>query len=587
MPNSTKRNNDPSILHPAIRESVLEIQEILASENIPLRIFEGFRTPELQREYTKRKPPITWVGPWGSIHQYGMAVDFVAFEKGNWSWDTSQGREKWWLRMHALAAERNMRPIRDKNGNLKELAHIQLVGVSAKGMRNGDYPEGGDHVWAEYLSDLIDNWSGSETPPPKPPNVPERPPIPEDLRDEIEHDGGTADALMGSVSAQTDTRFQRLHAFVKRAEGGFANHPEDPGGPTNLGITQDTLAAWRGHPVTIDDVQALTQREADEIYHTNYYLECRCPEMPEQMAMVVYNAAVMSGPSKAVRFLQEAFNGLGMTVRDGSNPEDEPGPLVVDGVLGRNTLAAANRTDSAALSSAYLDVYMQYLRTLPKFSTFGSGWSNRIAKLREFLSHLGHHEGIDPVKDVTVIKKTKGLDLDLDLDRDDLLRLLLAVATGGKSALGTAAVKTLLKNKAKDKLKETLLETSDSDILDALIEDKLATDPPEQAVTKPAFQDDLPPVNAAFGETIGRVLNGRKTVIGVLGLLATVILPELGILNEETTEWLVGTLDQAANAAQDGNATQDGNTTTLLTLFSIFTGWGFLGKVEKAIHRNT
>ena len=594
MPNSTKRNNDVSKLHPAIRQSVIDIQKKLNDEGIPLRVYEAFRTPELQREYTKRTPPITWVGPWGSIHQFGMAVDFVAFENGNWSWDTSKGREKWWLRMHELAAEKNMRPIRDKNGNLKELAHVQLKGVSAKEMRKGNYPDGGDHVWAEFLSEMIDNWSGSPAAPPKPPNLPERPPIPEDQRDEIEHDGGmAASALPGVLTAETDDRFRRFHVFIKEAEGGFANHRDDPGGPTNLGITKETLEAWRGHSVTTEDVKNLTQREADDIFRTNYYLECRCPELPDQVAMVVYNAAVMSGPAKAIRFLQETFNGLGMTVRNGADADSDPKPLVVDGKIGRNTLAAANRTDSAALSSAYLDTYLDYLRGLSHFKTFGRGWSNRIAKLREFVAHLGHHDGIDPERDMQVVKKTTPLDLGLDLDRDDLLRLLLAGATGGKSALAGVAIKELVESQAKEKLKDKLLDATDNDILKAIVADKLADDPPVPASVPLPVSKELTPVNAALGEGLGRLLNGRKTVIGILGLVATVILPKLGILEPDAQAWLTGTVGQiqdAAGGVSDRVAEVQaaaGNQATLLTLFSIFTGWGFLGKIEKAILRNT
>ncbi len=570
MPNSTKRNNDVSKLHPAIRQKVIDIQAILEKEKIPLKVYEAFRTPELQFEYTKRHPPITWVGPWGSIHQYGLAVDFVAFENGNWHWETSQGREKWWLRMHDLARERGMRPLRDKNGNLKELAHVQLDGISSSDLKRGEYPEGGDHIWAEYLSDMIDNWSGSPPAPPKPKNLPQRPPIPEDQRDEIRTSNAT-EQLPGVLSAETDKRFRRLHAFIKEAEGGFANHADDPGGPTNLGITIETLKGWRGTDVTIDDVKALTQEEADEIFRTNYYMGCRCAEMPIQVAMVVYNSAVMSGPEKAVRFLQEAFNRMGMTIRDGANPAAEPVPLKVDGDMGPNTLAAANQTDSAALSSAYLDVYSDYLRGLSNFSTFGRGWTNRIGKLREFVTNLPHEEGKRPEKVMQVENKPFGLDLDLDLDIDraDLLKLVLAGATGGTSALGKVALTELLKKSAKGKIKDKLIDASGSAILDAIIENKLGDTTAVVTDNGKDAKKPLTPVNSALGETLGKALDGKKSVIGIVGLIAAAVVPELGLTapgSPGLTELL------------DGD-----NQTIIFTLLTIFTGWGFLGKIDKAI----
>ena len=566
MSNSTKRNNDVSKLHPAIRQKVIEIQETLQKEKIPLKVYEAFRTPELQVEYAKRKPPITWVGPWGSIHQYGLAVDFVAFENGNWSWDTKGGREKWWLRMHELAKERGMRPLRDKNGNLKELAHIQLDGVSSADLAKGKYPEGGDHVWAEYLCDMIDNWQGSPPAPPRPKNLPERPPIPEELRDEIEI-ASAPEALPGVLTAQTDERFRRLHAFIKEAEGGFANHPDDPGGPTNLGITIETLKNWRGTDVTTEDVKNLTQAEADEIFRTNYYMECRCAEMPIQVAMVVYNCAVMSGPQRAIRILQEAFNRMGMTIRDGADPDSAPGPLKVDGIIGPNTLAAANQTDSAALSSAYLDIYTEYLRGLSNFSTFGRGWTNRIGKLREFVTNLPHEEGKRPEKVMKV--DNKPFDLDLDIDRGQLISILLAGATGGKSALAKLAVKELLQKAAKDKVKDKLLDASDSTLLDAIIEGKLGDKTEEVVVTEKDGKKPLTPVNAALGESVGKALDGKKSVIGIVGLIAAAIVPELGLTapgSPQLTELL------------DGD-----NQTIIFTLLTIFTGWGFLGKIDKAI----
>ena len=57
---------------------------------------------------------------------------------------------------------------------------------------------------------------------------------------------------------------------ILQEEGGFINNPLDSGGPTNWGITQQTLSDWLGHAATIDDVKNLTKDQAVEIYTTKY-----------------------------------------------------------------------------------------------------------------------------------------------------------------------------------------------------------------------------------------------------------------------------------------------------------------------------
>ena len=80
------RLSDVSKLHPAIRQSVKAIRKKLHDENIPFEVFEAFRTPTRQQYLyaqgrTRPGAKVTWAGPWCSIHQYGLAVDFVVKKK--------------------------------------------------------------------------------------------------------------------------------------------------------------------------------------------------------------------------------------------------------------------------------------------------------------------------------------------------------------------------------------------------------------------------------------------------------------------------------------------------------------------------
>ncbi len=556
MTQSIAPNRDLSLLHPVVREKVQAILAQMKKEGIPFEVFEAYRTPQRQAHlYAKGRPnngpKVTWAKPWTSIHQYGMAVDFVLKINGNWSWDDRGDRAKFWTRMHEISKEQGMTPLFNSKGQLIEKPHVQLVGIQSSNLKNGIYPEGGDAEWADNLSAMIDGWSGLPSAPPKP-KVAVRPGLDEDLIADLEDEG--EEVLLGSAGvdslagSEADARFKKLHTFIKRAEGGFVDHPDDDGGVTNFGITHKTLSDWRGTPVTAEDVKNLTQAEADEILRTNYYARCRCGEMPERMAMVVYNSAVMSGPKKAITLLQEAFNELGMTA-DGE-------PLEVDGILGRFTMTAVRETDASVLSETYADLYEAYLQGRHNFDTFGRGWMNRMAKLREFLTTLPLGAGKRP-KTIMKIAERR-----FDIDLDDVLRIAMAGATGGKSAVAGAILREVLKKKRED-----ASDSAGSAFIAAVLENKL-DDLEKKTGSKPG-NEELTPVNAALGQGLGKLLDGRKSVIGIVGLIAASIIPQLGLTAPDAPQ---------LTALMDGD-----NQTIIFTLLTIFTGWGFLGKIDKAI----
>jgi lysozyme family protein len=97
--------------------------------------------------------------------------------------------------------------------------------------------------------------------------------------------------------------------LVLRAEGGFVNDPADGGGPTNHGITQATLAAWRKRPVTVDEVRALTLAEALAIYRANYWAAAGCDALPSGLDLLLFDMAVNAGPGTARKLLQRAGSG--------------------------------------------------------------------------------------------------------------------------------------------------------------------------------------------------------------------------------------------------------------------------------------
>jgi len=175
MANPFLRNFDLNLLHPVFRKAVVAVQKALDQERIPLKVFEAFRYPERQADLyaqgrTKPGKIITYAETWRSYHQYGLAVDFVFFQNGQWNWGEEGEKKKWWKRLHELGRKNGLTPLNF------ETPHLQLVNTSSNALYHGAYPDHGDNTWAENLAAAIAAWHGSPTAPP-PPVIPLRPPI--------------------------------------------------------------------------------------------------------------------------------------------------------------------------------------------------------------------------------------------------------------------------------------------------------------------------------------------------------------------------------------------------------------------------
>jgi hypothetical protein len=151
-------------------------------------------------------------------------------------------------------------------------------------------------------------------------------------------------------------------------EGGYVNHPADRGGPTNCGITRQTLSAWRGCPVTIDDVKHLTRSEAAEIYRASYYLAPGIDALPPALQAHVFDIAVNSGPKTGIKLLQRALNRLGASIKE-------------DGLLGPATRAAAAAYPASDINRALVEVRLRFYDDIvaadPKQRAFIDGWRKR------------------------------------------------------------------------------------------------------------------------------------------------------------------------------------------------------------------
>lgn len=154
-------------------------------------------------------------------------------------------------------------------------------------------------------------------------------------------------------------RFEDCLLLVLKHEGGFSNHPRDPGGATNMGVTQRAWEEYVKHPVSVDTIRRLTVGDITPFYREKYWVY----GLPDGVDYVVFDASVNSGRSRASRWLQECVG------------------AVPDGIIGPVTLGAVNQRNPRSLIISYSAKRMAFLRSLTIWDTFGKGWERRVREV--------------------------------------------------------------------------------------------------------------------------------------------------------------------------------------------------------------
>jgi lysozyme family protein len=147
---------------------------------------------------------------------------------------------------------------------------------------------------------------------------------------------------------------------VLKHEGGWSDHPKDPGGATMKGVTLATYSDWLGRPASKDELRNISDEHLREIYKTRYWDAVRGDDLPSGVDYVVFDMAVNSGPGRAARMLQSAV---------GATP---------DGAIGPRTLAAAQAQNPETLIATFQRNRQHFIEALPTFATFGKGWTRRV-----------------------------------------------------------------------------------------------------------------------------------------------------------------------------------------------------------------
>lgn len=387
-----------------------------------------------------------------------------------------------------------------------------------------DLPAAEQEKWRRILNDWLSGFRTGGvhlTPTPQPATVQ----TDEDLA--VPGNPGSIDKDSRAAEDESLRKFERCQEIVREFEGGFVDHPDDPGGATNFGITRKTLAAWQKvADVSVADVKNLSYFEAKEIYRAGYWDQNKCGDMPGPIALIVYNTGVHCGTRTAASYLQRALNKKGAG-------------LEVDGSIGNNTLSALRLAPLEEVASNLIDLYEERLMGHPKIAVFRKGFESRVRKLRReaaaWLAELRKGPGIVPI--------------------------------------ATPAWKTASPTQSGDPIMSKNLETVLQSLL-AELNAALAEMPAGDGKPPAAGSGKTPlgPVNGALGDAIGDALNGKKSAIGIIGALLT------SLLGNSMPNTITGEIGTVLTKWMPIFA---GSSGTFMPIFLAIFAWGVLGKMEK------
>ncbi len=168
-----------------------------------------------------------------------------------------------------------------------------------------------------------------------------------------------------------------INRLIDDWEGGYTDHPNDRGGPTNFGITQRVYGDFLGRPAAAEEVRLMPRSHAVAIYRSRYWDKPKIALLPEPLQPVVFDMGVNHGPKTAVKLLQRALGDLGRRVG-------------VDGIIGKITSGVAARAvadlGAAAVVNTVCDRRQgrtdKIIAEDPTQACFAKGWQRRCDSFR-------------------------------------------------------------------------------------------------------------------------------------------------------------------------------------------------------------
>ena len=154
--------------------------------------------------------------------------------------------------------------------------------------------------------------------------------------------------------------YQNCLEIILHHEGSYVNHPEDPGGETNLGVTKRVYEEWGG----TKDMKDLLVEDVAPIYEKNYWGRLKCDDIPSGIDLCVFDFGVNAGTGRSAKYLQRMIG------------------TVADGGIDPNTLRTLGEyIDEHGLEATirgFQEARQSYYEKLSTFKTFGRGWTRRV-----------------------------------------------------------------------------------------------------------------------------------------------------------------------------------------------------------------
>lgn len=160
------------------------------------------------------------------------------------------------------------------------------------------------------------------------------------------------------------SNFEASLARVLKHEGGYANHPSDPGGITNFGITIATYARFKGGSVTAAQMRAMPLSDAKAIYKADYWNTLRCDELPIGLDYALFDYGVNSGSGRASKVLHRLLG------------------LAASAAVTDEAILRVGRRKTTTLVSKLCNERLTFLQSLKTWPVFGKGWERRVAEVR-------------------------------------------------------------------------------------------------------------------------------------------------------------------------------------------------------------
>lgn len=154
--------------------------------------------------------------------------------------------------------------------------------------------------------------------------------------------------------------FKECLDLVLKSEGGFVNHPSDPGGMTNLGVTKRVWQEYTGHEADEKEMRSLTPEKVAPLYEQRYWRPTYCEVLPRGLSFLIFSMGINAGTGRSVKLLQSCIG------------------CVADGVIGPKTMELIKSADVTDLIKRFSEARRNYYKSLKTFDVFGKGWLARV-----------------------------------------------------------------------------------------------------------------------------------------------------------------------------------------------------------------